>query len=66
MTADRDPQKLGEEFAQLVTGTVVEEGPAPADSPLGRIEQFAAEHGEDALTPEHFAAARDGKPLPPP
>ncbi|MET9861978.1 hypothetical protein ABZY93_22175 [Streptomyces smyrnaeus] len=64
MSEEGSTQEAGIAFAQIVTGTRIEEGRAPASSPLGRIEQFAAEHGEDALTPEHFAAARDGLPFP--
>ncbi|MGW1794892.1 hypothetical protein ACWCQN_02520 [Streptomyces sp. NPDC001984] len=35
------------------------EPPAP-DTPLARIRAFAAEHGYDALTDEHFEAAMRG------
>ncbi|QDP44205.1 hypothetical protein KGG70_gp01 [Streptomyces phage Celia] len=64
MSQERSAQEIGEEFAQIVTGTTIVDGPAPAHTPLGRIEAFAAEHGEDALTPAHYAAARDGLPWP--
>jgi hypothetical protein len=64
MSDDRSAQEAGEEFAQIVTGTQIVDGPAPADTPLGRIQAYAAEHGDDALTPEHFAAAREGLPFP--
>lgn len=48
--------------AMMLGGTVGEEPPAP-DSPLGRVLAFVEEYGEDALTPEHFDAARAGRPL---
>ncbi|WP_069169696.1 hypothetical protein [Streptomyces griseus] len=58
-----DPQQTGIAFAGIVLGvTVSEEAPDPA-SPLGRVRAFTAEHGEDALGPEHITAAREGRPL---
>ncbi|MFP8885693.1 hypothetical protein [Streptomyces mangrovi] len=63
---EQDPVTVGMRFAEIVTGTVISEEPPPPDSPLGRITAFTAEHGGDALTPEHVRAAVEGQPLPPP
>ncbi|MEU5718729.1 hypothetical protein AB0G71_23755 [Streptomyces sp. NPDC020403] len=58
-----DPQQVGIAFAEIVLGvTVSEDAPDPA-SPLGRVRAFTEKYGEDALGPEHFAAAREGRPL---
>ncbi|AKY03683.1 hypothetical protein AVT26_gp01 [Streptomyces phage Lannister] len=56
---------MGLQFAQLVTGTTIVEGPADPASPLGALQAFAAVHGSDALTPEHVADAIAGRPLAP-
>jgi hypothetical protein len=58
-----DPQAVGLAFAQIVTGTTIAEGPPPPDSPLGRVLAFTAKYGDEALTPDHIAAAREGRPL---
>jgi hypothetical protein len=61
---EKTAQEIGAQFAAQMLGGTVSEGPAPADSPLGRIQSFAAEHGEDALTPDHWDAAAEGRPFP--
>ncbi|MEV6023473.1 hypothetical protein [Streptomyces sp. NPDC052036] len=58
-----DPQDVGAAFWAQILGVTISEEPPPADSPLGRVRAFAAEHGEDALTDEHFKAAVQGRPL---
>ena len=58
-----DPQQVGVAFATVIPGCEVSDGPPPPDSPLGRILAFAAEHGDDSVTPEHRIAAREGRPL---
>ncbi|MER5359650.1 hypothetical protein [Streptomyces sp. NPDC002785] len=62
----RDPQEVGIAFGAMILGCTVSSEPPDPSSPLGRIRAFTAEHGEDALTSDHFAAALDGRPLPPP
>ena len=62
MSAHSD-YETGLVFAQLVTGTTIVDGPADPSTPLGALQEFAAEYGEDALTPEHVADAIAGKPL---
>ncbi|AWN07371.1 hypothetical protein SEA_MANEEKUL_1 [Streptomyces phage Maneekul] len=57
--------EAGLEFAQLVTGTMIVDGPADPSTPLGALQAFAAEYGSDALTPEHVADAIAGRPLVP-
>ncbi|QDK03172.1 hypothetical protein SEA_TUANPN_1 [Streptomyces phage TuanPN] len=57
--------EAGLEFAQLVTGTTIVDGPADPSTPLGALQAFAAEYGSDALTPEHVADAIAGRPLVP-
>jgi hypothetical protein len=64
MSTPESPQEIGVRFAAQVLGYTVSDGPPPADSPLGRIRAWTAEHGEDALTPEHIQAAIEGRPLP--
>lgn len=59
----QDPQETGIAFGAMITGATVSNEPPDPSSPLGRIRAFTAEHGEDALTPEHFTAAREGRPL---
>jgi hypothetical protein len=56
-------QETGRRFAEIMLGVELSDGPAPADSPLGKIQSFAAEYGEDALTPSHWDDARAGRPL---
>ncbi|SJZ36664.1 hypothetical protein SAMN02745673_00129 [Marinactinospora thermotolerans DSM 45154] len=58
-----DPQEVGARFAAMILGGTLSEEPPPPDSPLGRVQAFVAEHGEDALRPEHIQAAREGRPL---
>ncbi|WP_405718714.1 hypothetical protein [Streptomyces sp. NBC_00046] len=62
----RDPQEVGIAFGAMILGATVSTDPPAPSSPLGRIRAFTAEHGEDALRPEHFDAAHAGLPLPPP
>jgi hypothetical protein len=57
--------EVGLAFAQQVTGTTIEEGPADPASPLGALQALAAEHGSDVLTPSHVADAIAGRPLKP-
>lgn len=64
MATEGTPQELGVRFAEQVLGTTVRQGPPPADTPLARVQAYVAEHGGDALTPERFAALRDGLPVP--
>ncbi|MFF3461550.1 hypothetical protein [Streptomyces sp. NPDC002619] len=47
-------------FALQVTGFELATEPPAPDTPLARIRAFAAEHGYDALTDEHFEAAMRG------
>lgn len=54
MHVPEDPFEIGLRFAQLVTGTVIVDGPPRADSPLGRM--IAEMYGEDALTEDGYAA----------
>ncbi|WJN62620.1 hypothetical protein [Streptomyces phage phiScoe10] len=58
-------QEIGAQFAAQVLGGTVSEGSAPADSPLGKLQSFAAAYGVDAVTPEHVADAREGRLLVP-
>lgn len=58
-----DQQDVGAAFWAQILGFTLSEGPPPPDSPLGRIEKFAAEHGYDALRDDHFEAATEGRPL---
>jgi hypothetical protein len=58
-----DPQQVGIAFAQTVFGFTVSEGPPDPSSPLGRVRAFTEKYGEEALRPEHFTAAREGRPL---
>ncbi|MET9439243.1 hypothetical protein [Streptomyces sp. NPDC006610] len=58
-----DPREVGAAFGAMMLGGTVSEGPPPPDSPLGRVMAFAAEYGEDAVRPEHIAAAGEGRPL---
>ncbi|MTE19739.1 hypothetical protein F0L17_11505 [Streptomyces sp. TRM43335] len=63
---EQDPVTVGLRFAEIVTGTTISDEPPAPESPLGRLEAFAEEHGSAALTPEHVRAAQEGRPLPPP
>jgi hypothetical protein len=47
-------------FALQVTGHELSSEPPAPDSPLGRLQAFAAEHGMDALSDQHFEAAIRG------
>lgn len=58
-----DPQQVGIAFAEIVLGVTVSEDPPDPSSPLGRVRAFTEKYGEDALRPEHFTAAREGRPL---
>lgn len=58
-----NPQDVGAAFGAMILGGTVSEEAPPADSPLGRVRAFVAEHGEGALRPEHIKAAQDGHPL---
>ncbi|MBT2443240.1 hypothetical protein J7E93_24730 [Streptomyces sp. ISL-36] len=58
-----NPQDVGAAFGAMLLGGTVSEEPPPPDSPLGRVLAFVAQHGEDALTADHFDAAREGRPL---
>ncbi|MEV6203776.1 hypothetical protein AB0M64_27960 [Streptomyces sp. NPDC051771] len=58
-----DPQDVGAEFWAQVRGFTIVEGPAAPDTPLGRLQAFAAAHGSDLLTEEHVRAAIEGRPL---
>ena len=58
-----DPQDVAAEFwAQILGCTISKEPPAP-DTPLGRLQAFAAEYGDETLTAEHVRAAIEGRPL---
>ncbi|MFD6952960.1 MULTISPECIES: PCP reductase family protein [unclassified Nocardiopsis] len=57
----KTPQEISAEFAAMMLGGTVSYDPPPADSPLGRLEAYAEEHGEDAVTPEIVRLAREGK-----
>ncbi|MGW2690486.1 hypothetical protein [Streptomyces sp. NPDC001296] len=59
-----DPQDVGAAFWAQILGVTISEEPPPPDSPLGRVRAFTAEHGEEALSDEHFEAAMEGRPLP--
>ncbi|MFE2335059.1 hypothetical protein [Streptomyces coelicoflavus] len=58
-----DPQQVGAAFGAMILGGVLEEGPPDPESPLGRVRAFTAQYGEEALRPDHFDAAREGRPL---
>ncbi|MEU1211971.1 hypothetical protein ACFYSH_25560 [Streptomyces sp. NPDC005791] len=58
-----DPQQVGIAFAEIALGVTVSDGPPDPSSPLGRVRAFTEKYGEDALRPEHFTAAREGRPL---
>ncbi|MCW5254264.1 hypothetical protein IBX28_27875 [Streptomyces sp. SHP 1-2] len=61
-----EAQRVGAEFGAIVLGARLSEEPPDPDSPLGRIRAWGELHGTDRLTPEHVAAAIEGRPLPPP
>ncbi|WP_051723389.1 hypothetical protein [Streptomyces albus] len=61
----QDPQRVGALFGAMILGGELTEGPAPADSPLGRAQALLAAHGPDVLTDEVFGALCEGRPLPP-
>ncbi|MDQ0792837.1 hypothetical protein [Streptomyces sp. B1I3] len=58
-----DPQQVGIAFAEIVLGVTVSDDPPDPSSALGRVRAFTEKYGEDALRPEHFTAAREGRPL---
>ncbi|MFE9483886.1 hypothetical protein ACFYNM_35505 [Streptomyces spororaveus] len=58
-----DRQDVGAAFGAVILGGTVSEEAPPHDSPLGRVRAFVAEHGEEALRPEHIKAAQEGRPL---
>lgn len=58
------PQDVGAAFGAMILGCTLSEEPPPADSPLGRLSELAAEHGESVLRDEHFEAALTGRPFP--
>ncbi|GGR29296.1 hypothetical protein [Streptomyces roseolus] len=58
-----DPQDVGAAFWAQVQGFTIVEGPAPPDTPLGRLQAFAAVHRSDRLTEDHVRAAIEGLPL---
>ncbi|MGW2280415.1 hypothetical protein [Streptomyces sp. NPDC001770] len=59
-----DPQQLGVAFWAQAHGFALGEEPPPG-SPLARVRAFTAEHGPEALGPEHIRAAVEGRPLTP-
>ncbi|MFF8638459.1 hypothetical protein ACF052_30135 [Streptomyces pilosus] len=58
-----DPQDVGAAFGAMILGGTLSDEPPSPDSPLGRVRAFTAEHGEEALRPEHIKAAQEGRPL---
>ncbi|MGW8796656.1 hypothetical protein ACWGN9_06000 [Streptomyces sp. NPDC055775] len=58
-----DPQDVGAAFGAMILGGTLSDEPPSPDSPLGRVRAFVAEHGEEALRPEHIGAAQEGRPL---
>ncbi|MDQ0793720.1 hypothetical protein [Streptomyces sp. B1I3] len=58
-----NPQDVGAAFGAMILGGAVSEEPPPPDSPLGRVRDFVAQYGEEALKPEHLGAAQEGRPL---
>lgn len=58
-----DPQAVGAAFGAMMLGGMVSEGRPDPSTPLGRIDAFVAEHGANAVTQEHVAAAIEGRPL---
>ncbi|AWY07565.1 hypothetical protein SEA_YOSIF_1 [Streptomyces phage Yosif] len=61
--AERSEQEIGAEFGAMMLGGTVSEGTPDEGTPLGRLLTFAAEHGEDAVTPSHVMAAQLGLDL---
>lgn len=61
-----DAQRTGAQFGAMILGGELSDGPPDPDSPLGRIVAWGEQYGTDKLTPEHVAAAIEGRPLPPP
>ncbi|GAA3985351.1 hypothetical protein GCM10022630_32070 [Thermobifida alba] len=59
--ADRTSQEISAEFAAIMLGGRVSDKPPPPDSTLGRLRAYAAEHGEETLTPELVRKAREGE-----
>jgi hypothetical protein len=58
MSIDRPDDDLA--FALQVTGFELATEPPAPDTPLGRILAYAAEHGYENLTDEHFDLAKLG------
>ncbi|QEQ94033.1 hypothetical protein SEA_SAFTANT_1 [Streptomyces phage Saftant] len=56
-------QETGAQFGAIVMGGSLGEGAPDPASPLGQLLTFAAEHGVDAVTPSHVAAAREGRAI---
>ncbi|ATW61276.1 hypothetical protein SEA_DEXERS_1 [Streptomyces phage Dexers] len=56
-------QETGIRFAEIMLGVELEDREPTPGTPLAAIRSFAAEYGEDALTPEHWDDARAGRPL---
>ncbi|TWF85359.1 hypothetical protein FHX78_112311 [Streptomyces capillispiralis] len=53
-------QDIGLRFALQATGFELATEPPASDTPLAHILAFADEHGYEALTDEHFEAAKRG------
>ena len=60
---ERSAQETGIRFAEILLGLKLEEREPTPGTPLHAIRDFAAEYGEDALTPSHWDDARAGRPL---
>ncbi|WJN63175.1 hypothetical protein [Streptomyces phage phiScoe45] len=56
-------QETGRRFAEQMLGVTLEDREPTPGTPLAAIRQFAAEYGEDAITPSHWDDARAGRPL---
>jgi hypothetical protein len=60
---ERSAQQVGIEFAEIMLGVKLEDREPTPGTPLAVVREFCREHGEDALTPDHWDRARAGLPL---
>lgn len=58
-------QETGRRFAEIMLGVTLEDREPDPGTPLAVVREFCREHGEDALTPDHWDRARAGLPLAP-
>lgn len=58
---DKTPQETSAEFAAMMLGGTVNDGPVDPDSALGRLRAHVEKHGKGELTRENLRRAKKGE-----